>query len=252
MDTVTSHDGTRIAFDRIGAGPPIVAVVGAFNDRWTAEPLARFLAPHFSVLTYDRRGRGDSGDTAPYALEREVEDLAALIVAAGGSAGVFGFSSGAVLALEAAARGLHTTRLALYEAPPFGSPVEHAAILADLVAAGRRGDAVEYFQRDVVGIPADVVGQMRHAPVRPGLEAMAHTLVYDMRILGDTSLLGRLASIAQPTLVISGQDSMNGVHDTASALVTDLPNARHRVVNGLHHNLVPEAIGPLLVEFFGG
>jgi pimeloyl-ACP methyl ester carboxylesterase len=252
MDTLTAHDGTRIAFDRIGAGPPIVAVVGAFNDRWTAEPLARFLAPHFTVFTYDRRGRGDSGDTAPYAVEREIQDLAALIDAAGGSAGVFGFSSGATLALEAAARGLPIARLALYEPPPFGSSVDHAASLADLVAAGRRGDAVEYFQRDVVGIPADIVAQMRHASMRPGLEAMAHTLVYEMRILGDTSLPGQLASIAQPTLVISGQDSMNGLHDTASALVADLPNARHRVLNGLSHNLVPEAIGPLLLEFFGG
>src|SRR5947209_15976870 len=192
MPNVVSKDGTRIAFDRHGEGQPIILVVGAFNERSTGTPLATFLAPHFAAYTYDRRGRGDSGDTAPYAVEREIDDLAALIAEAGGSAAVFGYSSGANLALQAAASGLPITKLALYEAPylvdhngqqPRTHP-NHAAQLSELIAAGRRGDAVEYFQQQMVGIPEEVVVQMRRAPFRPALEAIAHTLVYDATILG--------------------------------------------------------------------
>src|SRR5207253_10425267 len=155
MRKVVSKDGTAIAFEQFGEGQPLVLVVGAFNDRSTGAPLAASLAPHFSVFTYDRRGRGESGDTAPYAVEREIEDLAALIAEAGGAAAVFGYSSGANLALQAAASGLPITRLALYEAPYLvdldngqqpGARPSHAAQLSALIAAGRRGDAVEYFQ----------------------------------------------------------------------------------------------------------
>jgi len=160
-------------------------VVGAFNDRATGAPLARFLEPHFTVFNYDRRGRGDSGDTAPYALEREIEDLDALIAQAGGSASVFGYSSGAILALRAAAQGLAIPQLALYEPPPTGGKAGNlAARLTELISAGRRGDAVELFQTEGVGIPAAVVAQMRNAPFRPALEKMAHTLVYESLILG--------------------------------------------------------------------
>src|SRR5438270_2398156 len=146
MPNVVSKDGTRIAFDRHGDGQPIILVVGAFNERSTGTPLATFLAPHFAAYTYDRRGRGDSGDTAPYAVDREIDDLAALIAEAGGAAAVFGYSSGAMLALHAAARGLPITRLVLYDPPymvqpPTGEP-DHAARLADLIAGGRRGEAV--------------------------------------------------------------------------------------------------------------
>lgn len=151
METVTSRDGATIAFDRSGEGPPVILVVGAFNDRSTGAPLAAHLAPHFTVFTYDRRGRGDSGDTAPYAVEREIDDLDALITAAGGSACVFGYSSGAVLSLMAARR-LAITKLALYD-PPFlvddgrpRPPADLALQIAELVSSGRRGDAVELFQ----------------------------------------------------------------------------------------------------------
>src|SRR5437764_4562459 len=194
MPNVVSKDGTRIAFDRHGEGQSIILVVGAFNERSTGTPLATFLAPHFAAYTYDRRGRGDSGDTAPYAVEREIDDLAALIAEAGGSAAVFGYSSGAVLALRAAADGLAITRLAPYD-PPFapgapqaGQAVDHAARLDGLVAAGRRGEAVEYFQRQMVGIPEEVIAQLRQAPFRPALEAMAHTPVYEALILEHRSL----------------------------------------------------------------
>src|SRR4051794_36849342 len=159
MEMARSADGTAIAFDRLGHGSPIIMVVGAFNTRSTAAPLARALEERFAVLNYDRRGRGDSGDTEPYAIEREIEDLAALIGEAGGSASVFGYSSGAVLALKAAARGVAITNLVLYE-PPFRADASFPALpgdlverLQELIRAGRRGDAVELYQMKAVGIP---------------------------------------------------------------------------------------------------
>jgi pimeloyl-ACP methyl ester carboxylesterase len=251
----TSADGTTLAFDRVGQGPPLILVVGAFNDRTTGAPLAAFLAPRFTVFTYDRRGRGGSGDTAPsapYTIDREVEDLAAMIRAAGGSASVFGFSSGAMLALTAAARGLAITRLALYDLPPGQSP-EHAAALADLVAAGRRGDAVEYFQRRVVGIPEPVVAQLRHAPFRPGLEAMAHTLVHDATIMAQPGHAAALAArVAPPTLAIAGGASPPFMRETAEALAGALPAGRSLTLAGAAHDLVPAVLGPVLERFFGG
>ena len=168
--------------------------VGAFNTRSQTEPLARTLAPRFAVLNYDRRGRGDSGDTAPYAVEREIEDIAAVIAAAGGSASLFGHSSGATLALKAAAAACRspgsscTSRRSAPATVHPGLPADFAGQLAELVAAGRRGDAVELYQTTAVGIPQDVVAQLRHAPFRPSLEAIAHTLAYDAAIVGDLSL----------------------------------------------------------------
>src|SRR5216683_2821644 len=165
MPNVISKDGTSIVFDRVGHGPPLILVLGAFNDRSAGVGLAECLASRFTVINYDRRGRGASGDTLPYAVDREIEDLAALIAEAGGAAAVFGYSSGANLALQAAASGLPITKLALYEAPylvdddgqqPRARP-NHAAQLSELIAAGRRGDAVEYFQQQMVGIPEEVV-----------------------------------------------------------------------------------------------
>src|SRR4051812_40731786 len=168
MGTVASKDGTSIVFDRSGGRPATILVLGAFNDRSTGAPLAHFLEQHFTVFTYDRRGRGASGDTAPYAVEREFEDLDALIAQAGSSARVFGYSSGALLALRAAAHGLAIAQLALYDPPPTGAQAGALAPqLTKLIAAGRRGDAVELFQTEAVGIPSAVVAQLRHAPFRP-------------------------------------------------------------------------------------
>jgi pimeloyl-ACP methyl ester carboxylesterase len=171
----------HIAFDRLGEGPPVILVLGAFNTRTTGAPLAAALAATHTVINYDRRGRGDSGDSAPYAVEREIEDLDSLIERVGGRAAVLGFSSGAALALAAAAHGLAITRLALFDLPlrvdPPANPIDHAAALDALVREGRRGDAVEYFQLRMVGLPEALVVQARAAPFRPALEAMAHTLV---------------------------------------------------------------------------
>jgi pimeloyl-ACP methyl ester carboxylesterase len=250
MATVTSKDGTRIAFDQSGEGPAIILVVGAFNDRATGAPLARFLEQHFTMVNYDRRGRGESGDTAPYAIEREIEDLDALIAQTGGSACIFGYSSGATLALRAAAQGLAISRLALYDPPPTGTKAgELAPQLSPLIMAGRRGEAVELFQREAVGIPAAVVAQMRNAPFRPALEKMAHTLVYESTILGalPTSMI---ASVRVPTLVIDGEGSPEVMRRAAQSLADALPEGRYRTLKGQGHDIVPAVVGPVLEEFF--
>jgi pimeloyl-ACP methyl ester carboxylesterase len=255
---VRSADGTTIAFDRTGDGPPVILVGGAFHVRATEAPLAALLARRFSVLTYDRRGRGASGDTAPYAVAREVEDLEALLAEAGGSAFVYGVSTGAVLALEAAAHGLAIAKLALFE-PPYHvdaapSPRKDFALqLAERIAAGRRGDAVEFFLREGVGVPADSVAQMRNTPLWPALEGLAPTLLYDTAILGDTALPAqRLASVAAPTLVIDSGASPAYLRHAAQAAAGALPDARHHSLEGGFHDVAPEVLAPVLMEFFAG
>jgi pimeloyl-ACP methyl ester carboxylesterase len=257
VDKVRSKDGTAIAFDRVGEGPPIILVVGAFNDRATGAPLAAALQDRFTVIAYDRRGRGDSGDAQPYAVEREVEDLEALVEEAGGSASVFGYSSGAVLSLIAAARGLAIPKLALYEPPVTANggrgrlQEDLAARLTALVEADQRGDAVALFQTEGVGLPADVVAQLRQAPFWPALEAMAHTLVYETKILGDGALPTEVAaSVAAPTLVIAGGESFPFMRETAAALAEVIPDGRAHILKGQTHDIVPEALGPVLEEFF--
>lgn len=259
MGKVISADGTEIAFDQTGEGPPVILVVGAFNTRSTGEPLAKALASQFTVFNYDRRGRGESGDTLPYAIEREVEDLDGLIREAGGAAGVFGYSSGASLALQGAARGLNITKLALYDAPFMVGddaprpPKDMAAQLARLVESGRRGEAVELFQTRLVGIPEEVVIQLRHAPFRPALEAIAHTLVYDATIVGDLELpAARLDSVKPPTLVTYGGNSPTFMGAAARALAKSVPYGRARCLEGQTHDIVPEVLAPVLTEFFGG
>lgn len=250
MGTVTSRDGTHIAFDQSGAGPAVILVVGAFNDRTAGTPLARFLESQFTVVTYDRRGRGASSDTAPYAVEREIDDLDALIAHVGGSACVFGYSSGAILALRAAAERPGVARLALYDPPPTGTTAGVIAPqLSTLIAAGRRGDAVELFQREAVGIPADIIAQLRHAPFRPALEQMAHTLVYESTIL--RAVPPRLIeSVRAPTLVIDGEHSPAVVRQASRSLADALPIGHYRTLPGQGHDLVPAAIGPVVQAFF--
>ncbi len=258
MNNVTSKDGTTITFDRLGDGPPVILVCGGSVDRMSNAPLATLLAEHFTVFNYDRRGRGDSGDTAPYAVEREVEDIDALVDEAGGSAFLYGSSSGAVLALEAA-RKLSTriTKVALWE-PPFilddsrpRPPADTARIYTELVAAGRRGDAVEYFMAKVVGLPPEFVAQARTAPWWPAQEALAHTLAYDATIMGDYSLpTERAASVTVPTVVIDGGASFEWVGETAQALADVLPHGQRRTLEGQTHDVAAEAIAPMLEEFF--
>jgi pimeloyl-ACP methyl ester carboxylesterase len=262
MGRVTSKDGTTIAFDQSGQGPAVILVGGALSDRSAARPLAALLAPHFSVFGYDRRGRGDSGDTPPYAVAREVEDIEALIDEAGGSACVFGMSSGAVLALEAARR-LPITRLALYE-PPFivddtraAVPEDYLKQLNELVSAGRRGDAVEYFMTKAVDMSSEYVAQMRSAPFWQGMEARAHTLAYDGAIMenmlsGHPLPADRWASVTVPTLVMDGGASPAWAHHGVQAIVDILPHAQRRTLAGQTHAVAPEVLAPVLEEFFGG
>jgi pimeloyl-ACP methyl ester carboxylesterase len=257
MKTVVSADGTKIAFDKAGEGPPVILVVGAFNDRSTGAPLAEALKSRMTVFNYDRRGRGASGDNPPYAVEREIEDLDALIGEAGGSAAVFGYSSGANLALAAATNGLNITKLALYDAAFLAGegvvrpPKDIASQLAKLVSSDRRGDAVELFQTRLVGIPEQIVVQMRNAPFRPALEAMAHTLVYEAELLGDQNLpTAKLKSLKTPTLAVYGSESPPVLRDAAKAIAEALPNANVRALDGQAHDIVPSALTPVLLEFF--
>jgi pimeloyl-ACP methyl ester carboxylesterase len=256
MNTLTSRDGTTIAFDRLGDGAPVILVCGGSTDRMANAPLAEFLAPHFTVFNYDRRGRGDSGDTAPYAVGREVEDLDAVIAAAGGSAFVYGTSSGAALALEAAASGLAITKLAMWE-PPFSldessrPPADQVERYDEMISAGRRGAAVEYFMAKVVGLPPEFVAYARTQPFWQKQEALAHTLSYDAIIMGDYSLPAELAAaVTAPTLVMAGGGSFSFMRETARALADIIPEGKHRILEGQEHNVAPEALAPELVEFF--
>lgn len=256
MNNVISKDGTTIAFDRLGEGPPVVLVCGGSTDRMSNSSLAALLAANFTVYNYDRRGRGDSGDAAPYAVEREVEDIDAVITAAGGSACLYGTSSGAALALEAAASGLPIEKLALWEAPFIiegrpRPPADTARIYTDLVTAGRRGDAVEYFMSKVVGLPDEFVAEARKAPWWQSQEALAHTLAYDATIMADYSLPTRqAASVKVPTLVMDGGASFGWMGETAQALAEAIPHAQRRTLEGQEHNVAPEAMALVLTEFF--
>jgi pimeloyl-ACP methyl ester carboxylesterase len=255
-NTTISQDGTAIAFDRSGQGPAIVLVAGALSTRSSAGPLAALLAPHFTVFSYDRRGRGDSGDTPPYAVDREIQDLEAVIQQAGGSAFAYGHSSGAALALAAAMRGVAITRMALYE-PPFmiddtlpRPPKDYAAQLAGFIASGRRGDAVEYFMTQAVGVPAEQIAPMRAAPMWPALEAIAHTLLYDTAIMGDLTVPAQAVSVKVPTLVIDGGASPAWARNAVQAVARAIPGAQRRTLPGQTHGVDPQILAAVLIEFF--
>jgi pimeloyl-ACP methyl ester carboxylesterase len=253
---VTSRDGTSIDIERTGEGPPVVLVTGGSVDRTSNAALAGELSRGFLVLNYDRRGRGASTDTPPYAVEREYEDLAAVIEAAGGSAPVFGSSSGAALVLHAAASAVPLTKLALWE-PPFvldeskRPPADQVERYEEMVAAGRRGDAVEYFMTRVIGMPPEMVAGMRAQPWWAAQESLAHTLAYDARIMGDYSLpAGAAARVEAPTLVIAGGADFPWMRETAQALAEALPNGRVHILEGQGHDVDPAALAPVLADFF--
>ncbi|MEW2418661.1 alpha/beta hydrolase [Streptomyces sp. NPDC046866] len=264
MDTVFSADGTAIAFEQQGSGPAVVLVGGAFMTRGDSAELAGLLAEHFTVITYDRRGRGDSGDGPAYEVQREIEDLDALIQGpGGGSAMLFGMSSGAVLALEATARGSAVTRLALYE-PPFITddsraplPADYVEHLTELVGRGAYGDAVTYFMTAAVGLPEEAVAGMRQAPFWAGMEAVAPTLPYDGRIMGDTMSgrplpLDRWASVTVPVLVGSGDAGAPHMLTGARELAAAGDNFTLRVFPGEEHTIEAKRLAPALADFFAG
>jgi pimeloyl-ACP methyl ester carboxylesterase len=247
MDTVTSGDGTPIAFDLAGGGTPIVFATGAFNDHTTCADLASALAAEFTVITYDRRARGASGDTAPYSIDREVDDLAALVEKAGGSAAVFGFSSGAVLALRAAADGVPITHLALYEAPfAYDGSVRRddlAARLTALICDGRPGDAVALFQTEGIGLPPEIVAQIRKLPMWPALVAIAQSTVYDATITTELALpTPAMLAVTAPTLVLDGEQTWPALRQSSVALAAAMPAARYvEVPGGANHQIPVQA-----------
>jgi pimeloyl-ACP methyl ester carboxylesterase len=256
MERVTSKDGTELAFDRLGQGPPVVLVCGGSVDRMADAAIAKELSSDFTVLNYDRRGRGDSGDTLPYAIEREVEDIEAVIGAAGGSAYLWGSSSGAVLAMIATASGAPVTKLALWE-PPFildenaRPPADQVEQYERMIAEGRRGDAAEYFMSKVVGMPPEFVADARMQPWWAGQEAIAHTLAYDARIMGDYSIpTETAASVKAPTLVLAGGADMPFMRESAQALADAIPGGQVRFLDGQGHDVDPTILVPALKEFF--
>lgn len=264
MEKVRSTDGTQIAYELKGSGPPLLLVEGALGYRALGfgTQLSDLLASHFTVCTYDRRGRGESTNSKPFAVEREVEDIEALIEAAGGSAFVYGISSGACLALEAAMRlGGKIRKLALYE-PPYNSEPsalqpwrEYRQKLSQLLAADRRGDAVALFMQ-FVGAPAEAIEGMRHAPMWPLFEASALTLPYDAAAMGEdrAAPTKRAAAVTVPTLVMDGganKISMPFMHASAAALARALPKGQQRTLEGQGHDVKAEALAPVLTEFFG-
>ncbi|QFZ19297.1 alpha/beta fold hydrolase [Saccharothrix syringae] len=251
MGSTVSRDGTRIGFSRVGTGPAVVLVDGAccFRASGPMGALAEALSGSFTVSTYDRRGRGDSGDTAPYAVGREVEDLAAVVEAAGGAAFAHGFSSGAVLALHAAAAGVPLRAVALLEPPlsfePDAGPDVRPEIEA-LVAAGRRGDALARFQL-ACGMPEEVVAGARRSPGRPVLEALAHTTAYDLTV---TATVPDLAAVAAPALVLDSSGSDPRLRAWADGVAARLPGAARRTVPGEWHGVAPDVLAPVLADFF--
>jgi pimeloyl-ACP methyl ester carboxylesterase len=260
--TVTSHDGTRIAYDRRGRGPGLILVGGALSDRSGAAELAQLLAARYTVYSYDRRGRGGSTDTPPYSVQREIEDLEALIDAAGGSAYVYGKSSGAALALQAAsALGGKIRKLALYEAPyseANGAAREWQAFrtrLDALLAADRRADAVAAFMT-FVGAPDAAVAKLKTSPAWAGMVAMAPTLAYDNALLGDDRSVpvATAGRVKAPTLVMDGGASvgpMPFMRQTADKIAAAIPGARRQVIGGQAHDVSAKALAPVLFQFFG-
>ncbi|WP_336206367.1 alpha/beta fold hydrolase [Nonomuraea sp. LPB2021202275-12-8] len=258
MLKITSADGTAIAYDRVGEGPVVVLVAGAFSTR--TDPvmtgLAQALASRFTAVSYDRRGRGDSGDTLPYAARREIEDLRALVEAFGERVMVFGGSSGGALALEAAAAGVDIARLAVFEPPyvtdPGRPPLPSHAELGALVEAGRRGEAVELFMTKGADLPAELVGGMKGQPFWASMEAAAHTLAYEAAVVGPGPVPSqRLAAVFAPTLVLAGAESTSRMLEAARAVAGALPDARLRVMEGqAHGQLEPAVLADALAGFF--
>jgi len=263
MTAATSQDGTRIAYDKVGLGPVLILVPPAIQYR-AIDPkvgeLAALLGEERTVITYDRRGRGESGNTEPYAVEREIEDIEALIDAAGGHAALFGHSSGAVLAIEAAAElGAKVDRLMLYEPPSPAArnfPIDYVERLERAAAAGDRDAVAETFFRDGIGLPPPVVDGMKQSPFWQVVKGIAHTLPYDARIVvdgyHDGKFPARWQKVTVPTLVIGGDATPAEAPHLAistEAIGRALPNAQRATLKGQNHGPAPEALAPVLHQF---
>ncbi|HEU5138068.1 MAG TPA: alpha/beta hydrolase [Steroidobacteraceae bacterium] len=256
MPEVVSRDGTRIAYDKTGSGPSVILIDGAFCSRefGPMKKLAAVLEKQFTVVSYDRRARGASGDTAPYAVQREIEDIDALMGAAGGRVTLYGVSSGAVLALLAAAS-LPVAKLALYE-PPFmvgpharTLPPERTAVLTRMIAEDRRSDAVKYYMGDIIGIPRFMPFVFQFLPMWRKLKAVAPSLPYDSAVMGDFAIPAEAGAIQVPTLVMAGTRTWPVLLDAARALAAAIPHARHETLAGQTHNVAAQAVAPVLEAF---
>lgn len=257
-DTAISKDGTAIAYEKNGKGRSIILVSGALahRDLYAGKDLADVLAKNFTVIAYDRRGRGESADTKPYAVEREIEDIKALVDKAGGSVYLYGSSSGAALAMLAAEKlgAEKVTKLALYE-PPYGSDTKQAFAkeknkVNELVNDGKPADAVTFYL-ERRGIPPDKMEGMKKSPEWNGMVRMGHTLVYDFEVLGDGTVPIDIAkNIAIPTLVMDGEKSFDFMHATANTVGKIIPGAVRRTIKDQTHDLSPEAVEPVLLDFF--
>ena len=257
MPSTTSQDGTVIDFDQLGSGPPIVLICAGPVDRNSNAELAQLLASTCTVYNYDRRGRGHSGDTKPYDLEREYEDLAAVITAAGGEAAVFGNSGGAMLAIQAVLAGVPATKLVFWE-PPYvleGTrppvPANYREQQQALLAEGRPGDMVALFLTSAVGMPAEMVAGMRQAPFWAFMEPTAPVLVYDAIMAGDFSLPGNAGTIETPTLVLDG-GTTPWLTASADAVAAVLPKAERQTLAGQPHNVAADALAPAVAQFVVG
>ncbi|MFE0514765.1 alpha/beta fold hydrolase [Streptomyces sp. NPDC058964] len=252
---IISRDGTRIAYELGGQGPAVVLVSGAMSTGATVAPLAARLAEHCTVVPYDRRGRGASGDTAPYSVAREVEDLAALIEAVGGEAALYGMSSGGALALEAAASGLPVRQVAVYE-PPFAvyeggaeERAEYTRNLTEALGQGRRGDAVEHFLR-LTGLAEEMIRGARQSPMWADMEAIAPSLAHDDAVMGDGLVpRERLAAITVPVLAVAGGASPAWMREAARAVAEASPRGTYRTLEGQTHRVDPDVLAPVLAEF---
>lgn len=259
MYKVTSADGTTIAYDKFGTGQPVIVIGGALCTRQTLNPLAVQLAQDFTVISYDRRGRGDSGDTAPYSVEREVEDLGALITQVGGVAAVYGHSSGAGVVVQAAARGLPMSRIVLHE-PPYGTDTEEerragkelTEQLEKLLAADQRKEAVELFLT-AAGMPAEAAVEA----AIPELVAVAPTLAYDFAVIGNASTGGAIpfdliSRVTQPALTLCGTAAPDWMIQTARELAKALPGGQYAELDGYGHEAPAEVVAPAVREFLAG
>jgi pimeloyl-ACP methyl ester carboxylesterase len=261
MKKIISKDGTSIAYVKTGSGPALILVDGAFcsKDFGPMPKLAPLLAKSFTVFTYDRRARGDSGDTQPYDVQREIEDIGALLIEAGGSASLFGMSSGAVLALRAVAAGLNITRLAIYE-PPFNigrkyrePPAGYLEELRHMIAKERKGDAVKYYLTKLIGLPGILAFILRLTPNWPKMKGNANSLPYDAELMGTWSVpTEQLAGIMVPAIVIAGEKSPEMLREAARTVADCLPNGQHFSLKGQTHNLAAPVLAPVLLRFFTG
>ncbi len=255
MEHLTSRDGTELAYDRIGSGPAVVLICGGSVDRMSNAGLAEALATDFTVYNFDRRGRGDSGNTLPYVVEGEIEDINAVIDAAGGSACLYGSSSGAALAMLAAAAGSSVSKLAMWEPPYFLEPRPElpgaAKVFHELVADGKREAAAEYFMATVVGLPPEFVASARQSPFWAGQVKLAHTLEYDATIMGSYRIPEETAArVPCPAIVVTGDETFGGIAEAAERLAELIPNGRHLSLAGQQHNVDNAVLAPVLRDFY--